>query len=211
MDPLTRNCMENKAKEDKSINRTSEVLVSKEFQSKGECFKIMLMNIADNDKKTHLTKVIEALGGAVTPDGSVSTHVVTGKVRITLNFCTALSSGAWIVSSKWLKESFRKGDCGAKARPQALLKGYSVCIAKHVQPPFRTLSAIVESAGGNVISGLDKEIEESRTIFVACEEDIEEALSAAKKGVRAFSSEWLMNCIMRQELDMEAQQFAESL
>lgn len=38
----------------------------------------------------------------------------------------------------------------AKARPQALLKGYSVCIAKHVQPPFRTLSAIVESAGGNV-------------------------------------------------------------
>ncbi|KAJ6380856.1 hypothetical protein OIU77_029703 [Salix suchowensis] len=237
MDPLTRNCMENKAKEDKSINRTSEVLVSKEFQSKGECFKIMLMNIADNDKKTHLTKVIEALGGAVTPDGSVSTHVVTGKVRITLNFCTALSSGAWIVSSKWLKESFRKGRfvdelphilydedyvlkykaelkeavLRAKARPQALLKGYSVCIAKHVQPPFRTLSAIVESAGGNVISGLDKEIEESKTIFVACEEDIEEALSAAKKGMRTFSSDWLMNCIMRQELDMEAQQFAESL
>ncbi|KAJ6747550.1 N-ACETYLTRANSFERASE [Salix koriyanagi] len=237
MDPLTRNCMENKAKEDKSINRTSEVLVSKEFQSKGECFKIMLMNIADNDKKTHLTKVIEALGGAVTPDGSVSTHVVTGKVRITLNFCTALSSGAWIVSSKWLKESFRKGRfvdelphilydedyvlkykaelkeavLRAKARPQSLLKGYSVCIAKHVQPPFRTLSAIVESAGGNVISGLDKEIEESKTIFVACEEDIEEALSAAKKGMRTFSSDWLMNCIMRQELDMEAQQFAESL
>eukprot|EP00258_Populus_trichocarpa_P042184 XP_024458203.1 uncharacterized protein LOC7473591 [Populus trichocarpa] len=237
MDPLTRNCMENNVKEDKSSNRTSEVLVSKEFQSKGECFRIMLMNIADDDKKTHLTKVIETLGGAVTPDGSVSTHVVTGKVRTTLNFCTALSSGAWIVSSKWLKESFRKGRfvdelpyilydeeyvlkhkaelkdavLRARARPQALLKGYNVCIAKHVQPPFQTLSAIVESAGGNVISGLDKENEASKTIFVACEEDIEEALSAAKKGMRTFSSDWLMNCIMRQELDLEAQQFAESL
>ncbi|KAL3585273.1 hypothetical protein D5086_012140 [Populus alba] len=237
MDPLTRNCMENNVKEDKSSNRTSEVLVSKEFQSKGECFRIMLMNIADDDKKTHLTKVIETLGGAVTPYGSVSTHVVTGKVRTTLNFCTALSSGAWIVSSKWLKESFRRGRfvdelpyilydedyvlkhkaelkdavLRARARPQALLKGYNVCIAKHVQPPFQTLSAIVESAGGNVISGLDKENEASETIFVASEEDIEEALSAAKKGMRTFSSDWLMNCIMRQELDLEAQQFAESL
>lgn len=61
MDPLTRNCMENNVKEDKSSNRTSEVLVSKEFQSKGECFRIMLMNIADDDKKTHLTKVYPML------------------------------------------------------------------------------------------------------------------------------------------------------
>jgi hypothetical protein len=29
--------------------------------------------------------------------------------------------------------------------------------------------------------------------------------------MRTFSSDWLMNCIMRQELDLEAQQFAESL
>ncbi|CAK7342698.1 unnamed protein product [Dovyalis caffra] len=300
MDPLTHNCMEENAKEDRSSNTTSEALVSKEFQSKGECFKIMLMNIADADKKMHLTKlnsytvhlhrlitkclledfvlspfppakagkvehaptivlvpviflpgmtgylfrimslrlkVIETLGGAVTPDGSVSTHVVTGKVRITLNFCTALSSGAWIVSSNWLKESFHKGSfvdelpyilCDeeyvlkyraelkdavlrAKARPRALLKGYSICIANHIQPPFQTLSPIVESAGGNVISGLDKVKEASKTIFVVCEEDIEEALSAAKKGIRTFSSDWLMSCIMRQELDLEAQQFAESL
>lgn len=62
-----------------------------------------------------------------------------------------------------------------------------------------------------VISGLDKENEASKTIFVACEEDIEEALSAAKKGMRTFSSDWLMSCITRQELDLEAQQFAESL
>ncbi len=38
----------------------------------------------------------------------------------------------------------------AKASPQALLKGYYVCIATHVQPAAKTLSAIVSSAGGEV-------------------------------------------------------------
>jgi hypothetical protein len=38
----------------------------------------------------------------------------------------------------------------AKASPRALLKGYYVCIAAHVQPPAKTLSAIVRSAGGEV-------------------------------------------------------------
>ena len=53
--------------------------------------------------------------------------------------------------------------------------------------------------------------EASKTIFVASEEDMEDALSAVKKGILTFSSEWLMNCIMRQELDLDAPQFAESL
>ena len=38
----------------------------------------------------------------------------------------------------------------AKASPRAFLKGYNVCISTHVQPPARTLSAIVKSAGGDV-------------------------------------------------------------
>lgn len=38
-------------------------------------------------------QVIRKLGGDVTLDGTMSTHIVTGKVRKTLNFCTALCSG----------------------------------------------------------------------------------------------------------------------
>ena len=62
-----------------------------------------------------------------------------------------------------------------------------------------------------IIRGLEKVNEASKTIFVACEEDMEVALLAVKKGIRTFSSDWLMNCVMRQELDLEAPQFAESL
>ncbi|BFG25142.1 hypothetical protein CerSpe_114160 [Prunus speciosa] len=62
-----------------------------------------------------------------------------------------------------------------------------------------------------IISELEKVNEASKTIFVACEEDMEEVLLAVKKGIWTFSSDWLMNCVMGQELDLEAPQFAESL
>lgn len=62
-----------------------------------------------------------------------------------------------------------------------------------------------------VIYGLDVVDDASKTIFVACEIDMEEALLAVKKRIWTFSSEWFMNSIMRQELDFEAPQFAESL
>ncbi|KAL9411625.1 hypothetical protein AB3S75_045263 [Citrus x aurantiifolia] len=234
---VTVDCTGNDAKEDRPVCTTSAAFISKEFQSNGKCFRIMLMNIADDSKKVHLTKVIENLGGAVTSDGSTSTHVVTGKVRKTLNFLTALCSGAWIVSPCWLKESFREGRfvdesshmlndddyvlkyrselkdsvLRAKARPGGLFRGYNIIMAAHIQPPIKTLSAIVRSAGGNVISKLDNVKETSKTIFIACEEDMEVALSAATKGIWTFSSEWLMNCVMKQELDLKHSQFAESL
>lgn len=62
-----------------------------------------------------------------------------------------------------------------------------------------------------IIGGLEKGNEASKTIFVASEEDMEEVLLAVKKGMGTFSSDWLMNCVMRQELDLEAPQFVESL
>ncbi|GMP97588.1 hypothetical protein CsSME_00045779 [Camellia sinensis var. sinensis] len=236
-DPLSSTYLEKTNEECQRVNIISEDHDSMELLAKGESFRIMLMNIADNAKKSSLTKIIENLGGAVTSVGSLSTHVVTGKARKTLNFCAALCSGAWIISPNWLKESFREGRfldempfllkdddyesryrielkaavLRARESPQALLKGYNICFAAHLQPPVRTLAAIVKSAGGKVILGLDKVNHTSKTIFLACEDDMEEALSAAKKGIWTFSSEWFMNCIMRQDLELEAPQFAESL
>nr|XP_004305700.2 PREDICTED: uncharacterized protein LOC101291854 isoform X1 [Fragaria vesca subsp. vesca] len=230
-------CKEKIAEECGAVTMTLETSVQKEFQSQRESFKIMLMNIADDAKKANLKKVIEDLGGAVTCNGSTSTHVVTGKVRTTLNFCTALCSGAWIVSPSWLKESFRQGRYAdelpyilhdeeyvvrygaelssavlrARGSPQGLLKGYNVYIAAHVQPPAKMLSTIVKFSGGNIIDGLEKVNEASKTIFVACDEDMEDVVLAVKKGKCTFSSDWLMHCVMRQKLDLEAPQFVESL
>uniref|UniRef100_A0A452YZM5 BRCT domain-containing protein n=1 Tax=Aegilops tauschii subsp. strangulata TaxID=200361 RepID=A0A452YZM5_AEGTS len=62
-----------------------------------------------------------------------------------------------------------------------------------------------------IISKLDEIDEPSKTIFLACEEGMELAMDAAKRGIKTFSSEWLMTCVMRQEVDLDAPPFAESL
>ncbi|MQM00699.1 hypothetical protein Taro_033438 [Colocasia esculenta] len=216
--------------------------------------------------------IVEELGGSVTPDGSLCTHIITGKARKTLNFCTALCSGsvllasfliesphlfcplAWILSSSWLKESYKEGKflgkskcytwhlqnksplssesnfilededyalkyksalrdaiIKARAKPQSLLKGYYVCLAKHIQPPADILCGVIKSAGGHVIHRLGNVLDPSKTIFIACEEDMEEAMLAAKRGICTYNTDWFMSCIMRQELNFEAPQFAESL
>ncbi|CAO2822266.1 unnamed protein product [Amaranthus hypochondriacus] len=214
------------------ISRTGD-----ESDARGRCFNIMLMDIANGPKKAYLTKIVEDLGGTLTADGSLCTHVLAGRVRRTLNFCTALCSGAWVLTPHWLKECSRKGRFidelpfllkdddylmkfrvelkdavhRAKRNPRALLKGYNICLTPLIQPPIEMLSTIIRSAGGDVNVGFAKISEKSRTIFIACEEDMDEALLAVKSGVRTFSSEWLMNCIMKQELDLDAPQFAESL
>lgn len=64
---------------------------------------------------------------------------------------------------------------------------------------------------GSIISKVDDIDEPSKTIFLACEEVMELAMDAAKRGIKTFSSEWLMTCVMRQEVDLEAPPFAESL
>uniref|UniRef100_A0A0E0DQU5 BRCT domain-containing protein n=1 Tax=Oryza meridionalis TaxID=40149 RepID=A0A0E0DQU5_9ORYZ len=198
---------------------------------------VMLMNIADETKKTQLIEVVEMLGGVVTCEGNSCTHLITGKVRMTLNFCIALCSGAWIVSPKWLKESFKKGKfvgeaeyvlqddefkvkykseltdavVRAKERPCSLFSGYTFCLTKNIQPSVNVLYHIIKSSGGKLINKLDDITQPSKTIFLACEEDMELALDAAKRGIKTFSSEWFLSCVMTQELDLEAPQFTESL
>ena len=54
---LVNNCKGNEAQEGRPSCMTPEALTTKELQSNRECFRIMLMNIADDTKKTHLIKV----------------------------------------------------------------------------------------------------------------------------------------------------------
>ncbi|PHT25793.1 hypothetical protein CQW23_34585 [Capsicum baccatum] len=93
-DHLTSQFVEKNAEGATAVNLTYEEHTNRGISSRGTNFRIMLMNIADDNKKANLTKIIGDLGGDVTSDGCLSTHVVTGKVRKTLNFCSALCSGS---------------------------------------------------------------------------------------------------------------------
>lgn len=185
----------------------------------------------------HLTKIIENLGGIVSCNGNICTHIVTGQVRRTLNFCTALCAGAWVVSPEWLKASFRESKFvgeipyvlkdkdfelkyGAKvedvvlkasANPHALLNDFHVYLTPHVQPQVEDLSAIIMAAGGKAVLSLEEVQNPSHAFALTCEEDMSEALAAAITGMPTYTSDWFMCCIMRQELDFTAPQFTESL
>lgn len=62
-----------------------------------------------------------------------------------------------------------------------------------------------------MIGGVNKVKEVTKAIYIGCVEDTVGALFAAKKGVWTFSSEWLMNCVMKQQLELQVPQFVESL
>lgn len=75
----------------------------------------------------------------------------------------------------------------------------------------RSAVIIVSHGSLQVIGRFDESENTDKIIFMASEEDMKDALDASKRGIRVFSSEWFMNCVMKQELDLEAPQFAESL
>ncbi|CAK9861873.1 unnamed protein product [Sphagnum jensenii] len=201
---------------------------------------ILFMNMTDETRRAALTQFVEKLGGKVTNEGRQCTHVVTGEVRRTLNFCTALCSGAWIVSPDWLKACSRKhqfvderpfllrdkqfetkykvrvADVVEKARqrPHSLLQGYYLYPTPHVQPPLTTIVRLAQAAGARILSSLDEAMRKEdapHTIVVACEEDGDEALVASKAGFHTFSAEWFMMTIVKQSLELGAAQFIESV
>ncbi|CAH1432191.1 unnamed protein product [Lactuca virosa] len=147
----------------------------------------MLMNIADHAKKSNLTKIIEDLGGSVTSDGrSLGDITCLAKRKLQRRQIYKMDYIVKDVEYELKYRTYlRNTIVKARANPGGLLKGFEVCLATHVQPPVSTMSAIVRSAGGNVIRSVEKAKDSRKT------------MSAVKKGIATFSNEWFMNCVMK--------------
>ncbi|KAJ1557922.1 Mediator of DNA damage checkpoint protein 1, partial [Nowakowskiella sp. JEL0078] len=55
------------------------------------------------------TKILESLGGIVVHDYTECTHLVTDRVKRTVKFLCAISTGKSIVEVKWLEASKKEG------------------------------------------------------------------------------------------------------
>lgn len=194
---------------------------------------VFLTSMPNDPKKRALAQLVEKLGGKVTGDGGECTHVITSEVRRTLNFCTALCNGAWVVSPDWLKASSRHKSFvdeksyilrdkqfeskykvslataiqAAQRKPGALFTGFSVYPTPHVQPPLQTVTKLTQVAGGKILSSLNEALQQkdlSHTIVLFGEEDKEEGVVAEKAGLRTFTGEWLMQAIVKQRIDLDA-------
>ncbi|CAA6654018.1 unnamed protein product [Spirodela intermedia] len=158
--------------------------------------------------------IVEELGGSVTSDGWFCTHVITGRhAGLATSALHCAPGQAWVVSSSWLKESYREkrfvGESGFILEDEHYMSKYKSTLRDAVIKARENPRSLLK--GYSVIRGVLNTLEPSKTIFIACEEDMEDALLAAKKGIWTFSSDWFMSCIMRQELDFDSPQFSESL
>ncbi|EFJ36985.1 hypothetical protein SELMODRAFT_403849 [Selaginella moellendorffii] len=203
---------------------------------------VLFMNMADEQRKRQLTKVqsyrftsfesrgiclqfVETLGGQVTDTGSKCTHVLTGQVRRTMNFCAAVSVGAWILSPEWLRSSveaktfvdpipFVLEDADFKAnyntdvasvikraRAKPLFQGLQACLTPHIDQVLREL---IESGCGKVVSRIEElTMPVSKSFVISCKADAMQARNASSVGLRVFDTEWLIRSVMKQELDIE--------
>ncbi|KAG0631398.1 hypothetical protein M758_1G250600 [Ceratodon purpureus] len=193
---------------------------------------VFLSSMSNDPKKRALAQLVEKLGGKVAGTGGECTHVVASEVRRTINFCTALCNGAWVVTPDWLKASSRHKSFvdekshilrdklyeskykvslpnviqAAQRRPGALFTGFSVYPTPHVQPPLETVTKLTQVAGGTILSSLAEALQQedlSHTIVLVGEEDKEEGVLAEKAGLRTFTGEWLMQAIVKQKIDLD--------
>jgi hypothetical protein len=74
-----------------------------------------------------------------------------------------------------------------------------------------SVQKLISSYFIQIIKKLSESKEPTKTIFLACEEETELALAAARSGIKTYSSDWFMSCVMKQELDLEAPEFTVSL
>lgn len=194
---------------------------------------VFLMTMPNDPKKRALAQLVEKLGGRVTGDGGECTHIVTCEARRTLNFCSAICNGAWVVTPDWLKASSRLKYFAdeksyilrdkqfeskykvsiatviqlAQRRPCSLFTGFSLYPTSHVQPPLGTITKLIQASGGKILSSLDQAMQErnaSHSIVLSGEADKAEADIASRAGLRTFTGEWFMQAIVRQRIDFDA-------
>lgn len=126
-----------------------------------------------------LGETVEYLGGTVVQDWQQCTHVISTGIKRTAKFLCALSSGKFIVSSKWidackkagnfidpakyfLKDpaSEKKFNCNLKrsientqkGTGKKLFDGLQFYATPSVKPSGKDLEAILDAAGGKVKS-----------------------------------------------------------
>jgi hypothetical protein len=95
---------------------------------------------------------------------------------------------------------------------QTLFAGYSIYICKgvagHKAPPAKELQLIVEGAGGEWLKSLTKvKKEDAKTTLIITSDPPEkkqlnakDVAKALKAGVRHFTTTWLFDCIISQEI-----------
>ncbi|CAM4597374.1 unnamed protein product, partial [Lepidochelys kempii] len=185
-------------------------------------------------------KKLYILGGEVAESAQKCTHLVASKVTRTVKFLTAISVVKHIVTPEWLEECFKcqkfvdeqnfmLRDAEAevlfcfsleeslkRAQVAPLFKGKYFYITPGICPSLSTMKAIVECAGGKVLSkqpSFRKLMEHkqnkslSAIILISCENDLHLCREYFARGIDVHNAEFVLTGVLTQTLDYESYPF----
>ncbi|VCW52529.1 unnamed protein product [Gulo gulo] len=182
-------------------------------------------------------KKLYILGGEVAESAQKCTHLIASKVTRTVKFLTAISVVKHIVTPEWLEEcfkcqkfideqnyalrdaeaevlfSFSLEESLKRARASPLFKAKYFYITPGICPSLSTMKAIVECAGGRVLSkqpSFRKLVEHkqnkslSEIILISCENDLHLCREYFARGIDVHNAEFVLTGVLTQTLDYES-------
>uniref|UniRef100_A0A8C5Q044 PAX-interacting protein 1 n=1 Tax=Leptobrachium leishanense TaxID=445787 RepID=A0A8C5Q044_9ANUR len=194
----------------------------------------------DPQQVQQYVKKLYILGGEVAESAQKCTHLVASKVTRTVKFLTAISIAKHIVTPEWLDESFKcqkfveeqsyiLRDAEAevlfcfsleeslkRARVTPLLKAKYFYITPGICPSLSTMKAIVESAGGKILTkqpSFRKIMEHKQNkslaeiILISCENDLHLCREYFASNIDVHNAEFVLTGVLTQTLDYESYKF----
>ncbi|CAO2603700.1 PAX-interacting protein 1 [Lemmus lemmus] len=185
-------------------------------------------------------KKLYILGGEVAESTKKCTHLIASKVTRTVKFLTAISVVKHIVTPEWLEEcfkcqqfideqnyilrdaeaevlfSFSLEESLKRAHVSPLFKTKYFYITPGICPSLATMKAIVECAGGKVLSkqpSFRKLMEHkqnkslSEIILISCENDLHLCREYFARGIDVHNAEFVLTGVLTQTLDYESYKF----
>ncbi|MXQ94182.1 hypothetical protein E5288_WYG010356 [Bos mutus] len=182
-------------------------------------------------------KKLYILGGEVAESAQKCTHLIASKVTRTVKFLTAISVVKHIVTPEWLEEcfkcqkfvdeqnyllrdaeaevlfSFSLEESLRRAHASPLFKAKYFYITPGICPSLSTMKAIVECAGGKVLSrqpSFRKLMEHkqnkslSEIVLISCENDLHLCREYFARGIDVHNAEFVLTGVLTQTLDYES-------
>ncbi|XP_051152863.1 uncharacterized protein LOC127266606 [Andrographis paniculata] len=194
--------------------------------------KVLFSQHLADDVVKQQKKILCRLGGGVVASMSEATHFVADEFVRTRNMLEAIACGKPVVTHLWL-ESCGQANCLideknyilrdakkekefgfclpvslSRASQHPLLQGQKVFITPNTKPGKETLVNLVKAVAGLPIERLGRSVLNSETppdnlLILTCEEDYDHCVPFLEKGGAVYSSELLLNGIVKQKLEFE--------
>ncbi|KAL6571554.1 hypothetical protein OROHE_003197 [Orobanche hederae] len=194
--------------------------------------RVLFSQHLDEDVVKQQKKILARLGGAAATFMSDATHFVADEFVRTRNMLEAIASGKPVVTHLWLescgqasciideknyilRDSRKEREYGfslpvslSRSCQYPLLQGQKVLVTPNTKPGKDILSSLVKAVHGLAVERVGRSVLKDEKLpddllILSCEEDYNICVPFLEKGGAIYSSELLLNGIVKQKLEFE--------